>query len=193
MQMTDKNQDVAGSSASIKSQASAESQSSIRDQTLAKNQTSIGQALAIRPMQEKDLLQVSTIEAQNFSDPWTIENYHYYLERENAIFLVASEEENILGYIGLILAADEGDITNVSVAPKAKGHGIGTKLLQVLLNQADKRGVQKIFLEVRKSNTVASRLYQQAGFRKIGIRKNYYSDPAEDADLMCRNGRIGYP
>lgn len=93
----------------------------------------------------------------------------------------------IVGYCGIIMAADEGDITNVSVKKEYQGQGIGAALVSELQNRVKELGIQKIFLEVRKSNAPALALYEKQGFEHMGIRKNYYSDPVEDAITMCRN------
>lgn len=92
----------------------------------------------------------------------------------------------ILGYCGIIMAADEGDITNVSVKKEYQGQGIGSALVGELEARVKTLGIQKIFLEVRKSNASAIALYEKKGFEHMGIRKNYYSDPVEDAITMCR-------
>ena len=128
------------------------------------------------------------IENENFSVPWTETGFFTYLMRSDALFLVAEneEEELVAGYIGIIMAADEGDITNVSVKKELQGQGIGTMLLQELASRTKEMGIEKIFLEVRESNVAALALYEKQGFERMGVRKNYYTDPIEDAITMCR-------
>lgn len=92
--------------------------------------------------------------------------------------------ETVAGYIGCLYAADEGDITNVSVDSARRREGIGKCLVQALLAESRKRGCRRIFLEVRQSNDAAIRLYQGCGFVRVGVRKNYYTKPQEDALLM---------
>lgn len=142
--------------------------------------------MMIREMQIGDLDQVVPIEAANFSTPWNRQDFATYLEREEGLFLVAEEDEEILGYIGVILVAPEGDITNVSVREASRGRGIGRSLVEVMLKSTRERGIHTLFLEVRKSNTPAIRLYSDEGFEQIGIRKNYYEAPVEDALIMRR-------
>ena len=79
---------------------------------------------------------------------------------------------------------DEADITKVAVAKDAQGQGIGSMLMKELISRAPELGVAKIFLEVRESNEAALRLYKKFGFEQIGIRKNYYTSPLEDAISM---------
>ena len=140
----------------------------------------------VREMTLDDLEQVMPIEQANFSVPWTENGFFSFLLREDALFLVAEEGEQILGYCGVILVPDEGDITNVSVAKEWQGQGIGKLLVQELIKRSAKAGVTRLFLEVRKSNEPAIRLYEQQGFIQEGIRKDYYEEPIEDAVLMSR-------
>lgn len=144
--------------------------------------------MTVREMTWDDLEQVVEIENENFSVPWTETGFFTYLMRSDALFLVAEkeEEEQVAGYIGIIMAADEGDITNVSVKKELQSQGIGTMLIQELASRTKEMGVEKIFLEVRESNTVALALYEKQGFERMGVRKNYYTDPVEDAITMCR-------
>lgn len=145
--------------------------------------------MIVREMTWDDLDQVMIIENENFSVPWTEAGFFTYLMRSDALFLVAEEEdeEEIAGYCGIIMAADEGDITNVSVKEELQGQGIGTMMVKELETRVKALGIQKIFLEVRKSNAPAIALYEKQGFKHMGVRKNYYSDPVEDAITMCRN------
>ena len=126
------------------------------------------------------------IEQENFSVPWTENGFFSFLLRQDALFLVAEEEEQILGYCGVILVPDEGDITNVSVKKNRQGQGIGKLLMQELIERSAKAGVTRLFLEVRRSNEAAIHLYERLGFKRDGIRKGYYEEPTEDAVLMSR-------
>ena len=101
-----------------------------------------------------------------------------------------ADRKTIAGYIGCLYAADEGDITNVSVDAACRRRGIGRELVRTLLTESEQRGCERIFLEVRQSNEAAVRLYQMHGFQEIGIRRNYYQKPAEDA-LLMRYARDG--
>jgi ribosomal-protein-alanine N-acetyltransferase len=90
----------------------------------------------------------------------------------------------VAGYIGMYLAMDEGEITNVAVAASARKRGIGKALIRELVEKAARRGVSRIVLEVRVGNRPAIALYEQMGFRRIGTRKGFYDFPKEDADIM---------
>lgn len=142
--------------------------------------------MIVREMTWDDLDQVMVIENENFSVPWTETGFFTYLMRSDALFLVAEEDDTIFGYCGIIMAADEGDITNVSVQKEHQGQGIGAMLVKELEQRVKALGIEKIFLEVRQSNAPALALYEKQGFEHMGVRKNYYSDPVEDAITMCR-------
>lgn len=142
--------------------------------------------MIVREMQIDDLEQVMPIEEANFSMPWTKNGFFTYLIREDGLFLVAEEDEKILGYCGVILVPPEGDITNVSVSKEARGKGAGRALVKEMLKRTEEKGVRTLFLEVRKSNQVAINLYKSEGFTEVGIRKNYYEAPLEDALIMTR-------
>lgn len=146
--------------------------------------------IRIRPMAERDLDQVALLEQKNFSRPWSRKSFLEMLSSGDALFLVAVPEEDtdrILGYCGLLQSLDTGDITSVSVDPEQRGKRIGTFLLEELIRRSTQLGVRKIFLEVRRGNAPANRLYEAHGFRQVGIRKQYYADPVEDARVLCRD------
>ena len=142
--------------------------------------------IGIREMQIDDLDQVMEIERENFSVPWTENGFFTFLFRQDALFLVAVENEEILGYIGILMVPDDGDITNVAVKKSRQGEGIGKLLIEGMIEASGKQGVRNIFLEVRKSNAPAIHLYEKYGFVTEGVRKNYYDLPKEDALVMKR-------
>lgn len=145
--------------------------------------------MTLREMMVEDLDQVMEIEQALFHVPWTREGYFTFLTREDAMFLVVEEKGQILAYCGLLMVLDEGDVTNVAVRRDRQREGIGNFLIESLIRLADGLGVTTLHLEVRQSNSTAIRLYERNGFAMDGIRKNYYTDPVEDAILMTRHPR----
>lgn len=142
--------------------------------------------MILREMLVEDLDQVMKIERELFSPPWTREGFFTYLTHKDAMFLVVEEKGEILAYCGLLMVLDEGDITNVAVRPDRQREGIGHFLMDSLIRLAQEQGVTTIHLEVRVGNDTAIRLYERMGFTRDGIRKQYYTDPVEDALLMTR-------
>ena len=140
--------------------------------------------MLIRKMEEQDVSWVARVERENFSMPWSEKAFTDSLKQEEALFLVAEEEGNGLGYIGVYLSFEEGEITNVSVDGTQRNRGIGNALVEQLKKEAKERKVERIFLEVRVSNEPAIHLYEKQGFEKAGCWKNFYEKPREDAWVM---------
>lgn len=143
--------------------------------------------MIIREMEIEDLDQVMPIEEAVFSVPWSPVGFFSFLLREDALFLVAEEKGEILGYCGVLMVLDQGDIVNVGVKPGHYRQGIGKALLSALIREAGARGVTSLYLEVRAGNQAAIRLYEGLGFRREGVRKGYYEEPKEDGIVMCRS------
>lgn len=152
--------------------------------------------MRIRKMMPADVRQVALIERDTFSQPWSEQSFSDSLANPDTLFLVAEDaamdESQILGYVGMYCALDEGEITNVSVAQQARRRGVGKALIGELLRQAQGRGICRIILEVRASNAPAICLYEGMQFYKVGTRKGFYDFPKEDADIMVwEKTRIG--
>lgn len=140
--------------------------------------------ITIRAMQKQDVEAVESLEREIFSQPWSCQGFLDALQLENTIFLVAEEDRKIAGYIGMYVSLDEGEITNVAVAPKRRQRGIGELLIREMKKEAANHAVSRIVLEVRVSNHSAIRLYERSGFVNLGIRKGFYEMPKEDAYIM---------
>lgn len=138
----------------------------------------------IRRMEKKDSVQVADIEMQNFSVPWSEKSFLEAVEKENNIYIVAEENDQILGYVGGWSIFGELNITNVCVDSQHRRRGIAEKLLQYMIAEARKEKCDIFFLEVRESNVAAIRLYEKMNFQKIGIRKNFYEKPVENGVVM---------
>lgn len=140
----------------------------------------------IRNMRLGDISSVAALEREIFSEPWSENGFANALAQKDNIFLTACRPEGaIIGYCGLYIAGDEGEITNVAVAENDRRQGTAAALLTELLKQAWKYAVERIFLEVRVSNKAAVCLYEKFGFEVCGTRKWFYRRPTEDALLMC--------
>lgn len=140
--------------------------------------------MLIREMAFEDIGQAVLIEKECFSLPWSEKSFQDSIAREDTIFLVCEEAEKITGYIGMYVSFNEANITNVAVLPSYRKSGYGNALVSAAKNEAKEKHVEKIFLEVRISNTPAIALYQKMGFENLGARKNFYDHPKEDAFIM---------
>lgn len=139
-----------------------------------------------------DLDEVMLIEEDSFSFPWSRRSFRgEILTNRFAYYVVAKDNEGlVIGYAGVWVLYGEAHVTTIAVKSSCRNRGIGSLLLACLLRNAEEKGADKAFLEVRDSNLVARRLYERFGFEVIGKRKNYYVD--EDALIMIRHpGKIG--
>jgi len=137
-------------------------------------------------MRKKHLDKVVDIENKAFPTPWTRSSFESHLEHpEFAYYLVALEEDKVIGYAGLFFGGDHGQITNISVSPKYQRQGVGSRLLRSIIEFSLATGIVHLSLEVRVDNEVAQRLYSNFGFKVMGTRKGYYQETGEDAYVMC--------
>lgn len=140
----------------------------------------------IIPMTEKHIAQIAELEKISFSVPWSENGLRAELTNETAHFLTAVSGEKVLGYIGIHEICGEAYITNVAVFPEYRRFGIGEVLIDAATQGAKDRDCEFISLEVRISNIPAIELYKKEGYNIVGQRKNFYSNPTEDAYIMTR-------
>ena len=139
-------------------------------------------------MEMNDLEDVLEVETASFTNPWPKEIFYQELVyNQYGHYFVAEVEEQIIGYVGLWIVLDDAQITNIAILPKYRGYSYGEKLFAYACQQAQSRGVRRLSLEVRASNTVAQRMYRKFGLVPGGIRKKYYTDNHEDAIVMWVN------
>ena len=138
----------------------------------------------IRILKSEDLEQIAEIEKLCFGEPWS-ENSLELLLRDGNFGVAAIEEGRVVGYVGVISAPPEGEITNVATHPDFRRRGVGEGILEALKREAEDRGIESLYLEVRRSNSPARGLYEKMGFAVIGERKGFYKNPKEDAVLMA--------
>ena len=143
--------------------------------------------IEIVPMAEEHINGVVTLEEATFSIPWTRADFEREV-RENtmAIYYVALMDGRVVGYAGMWHVVTEGHITNVGVLEEVRCEGIGSMLMEKLIEKALEKEMTGITLEVRMGNRPAQALYHKYGFKAEGIRKNYYPDTKEDAIIMWK-------
>ena len=124
---------------------------------------------------------VAEIEKSCFSNPWNETVLESELKNDCSHIYVAVEEGKAVGYAMLYIVCGEADIIRVAVLPEYRRKGIAEKLL---LKSFEVNETNEIFLDVRESNAPAIKLYQSLGFVDTGVRKDYYSNPTENAILM---------
>ena len=141
--------------------------------------------MTVRRATIEDAKEIFAIEMECFSVPWSLDSIETELLNEDKkLYYVVEDGNGVVGYAGAWLVYDEGQITNIAIRPSVRRQGYGAKLTSALIEECFKRGMHEIFLEVRISNLSALSLYRQLGFTVKGMRKNYYSEPKEDAYIM---------
>lgn len=126
------------------------------------------------------------IEKSAHKSPWTFDGI---VESFNGNVVIGCfADEKPVGFAVMQTVLDESELLTIGILPEFQGQGLGKRLLAASLAEVKKNGAKKCFLEVRVSNLPALTLYEKAGFKKNGIRKNYYAQtaqmPAEDAYMM---------
>lgn len=140
--------------------------------------------ITILPMEEGHLDAVAALEQQCFSDPWPRDLLSRQLQSGRHVLLCALCDDTVAGYAGFEYVLDEGYIGNVAVSTDFRRRGLGRKLVEAMLECAQRRELAFLTLEVRAGNEPARGLYEAMGFHVVGVRKNYYEKPTEDAILM---------
>lgn len=140
--------------------------------------------MEIIKMEQGHVAQVAALEAICFRAPWSENSVASELDNPLSHWLVAVEDDAVLGYIGSQTVLDESDMMNVAVSPAHRRKGIAEALVLALADALREKGSVKLTLEVRASNAPAITLYEKLDFKPIGLRKNYYRNPKEDASIM---------
>jgi [ribosomal protein S18]-alanine N-acetyltransferase len=142
------------------------------------------EGLRFRPMRSSDLSEVIEIEHASFTYPWSRNFFLQELKVGCARSVLAVVGDRSVGYIIYWLLQREIDVHNLAVHPAYRRRGIGKALLEAVIKEARHHRVDRVTLEVRKSNEAAQKLYQSLGFSAKGVRTAYYSDDGEDALIM---------
>ncbi len=142
--------------------------------------------IKILNMTLQDYEQIENCLISDFDDFWTPSILKSELLTENKIYLVAKKENEILGFAGVMITKPEMEIMNIVTKKSERGNGIGTFLLNKILEIAKNNNIETIFLEVNEQNKIAKKMYKNAGFTECGIRPNYYHG-TENACLMSKN------
>ena len=135
-------------------------------------------------MNESHVAQVAELEKICFADPWSERSVASELTNPLSCWLVAEVDGRVAGYIGSQTVLDESDMMNVAVHPDFRRKGIAESLVNALAEALKQRESRCLTLEVRASNEPAKALYEKLGFVQVGLRKNYYRNPREDALIL---------
>src|SRR5256712_5663220 len=145
--------------------------------------------LEFRRLELRDLNAIEAIERASYPTPWSRSMFAGELAKPSSISLGAFDPETgeLLGYLIISRYVDAWHVMNLAVAPKRRRKRIASSLLERLFELTSGEGRRGYTLEVRVSNEVAIKLYEQAGFKARGVRRGYYTDNREDALIMWRD------
>lgn len=136
-------------------------------------------------MNPAHVAQVAQLEIICFgTEAWSEKSVASELENDLSYWLVAEDDGTVAGYVGSQTVMDETDMMNVAVHPDYRRQGIAEELVTALIRALKEKGSHCLTLEVRASNLPAQKLYEKLGFDQIGLRRNYYRNPREDALIL---------
>ena len=142
-------------------------------------------SVAVRRMRWWDIDEVTALEEALFDDAWSAEAWWDELAQgDTRTYVVALDHGDVVGYAGLAAMPDEAYVQTIGVAPGHQRHGLGATLLTTLLDDAARRSIGRVGLEVRVDNAPAIALYERFGFARVGVRKRYYQPSGTDALVM---------
>ena len=121
-----------------------------------------------------DLDQIEQIEKASFKDPYPRSLLALLITLGKGLFLVAEEGREIVGYIYGEVNGERGHLVSIAVSPNKRRKGVGSDLLKHLLEWFALKGVREVYLEVEVCNREAIRFYEKHGFKKLGVKKDYY-------------------
>ena len=140
--------------------------------------------MIITKMIDSHVSQIAELEKLCFSDPWSEKSIASELNNRLSLWYVAIEDGSVIGYVGSQTVLGETDMMNIAIHPEHRNRGIATALISKLIQGLTEQGSHSLMLEVRASNEPAKMLYDKMGFEIVGIRKNYYRNPRENALIL---------
>lgn len=131
-----------------------------------------------------DCAELAALDKRCFAVPWSQRSFCEETENPLAAYIVAKDDNKIIGYCGFWRVGDEVQITNIAVLPEYRRCGTASAMIDEMISEC--ADAEQIVLEVRESNTAAIKLYEKYGFENAGMRKNFYRSPTENGIVMIR-------
>ena len=144
----------------------------------------------ITKMTQCHVPQIAELEKLCFHDPWSENSITSELDNKLSCWLVALDKDQVVGYVGSQTVLGETDMMNIAIHPDYRKQGIASALINALIETLKERGSHSLMLEVRSSNEPAKSLYFKMGFESVGIRRNYYRNPKEDALILRKEWNV---
>ena len=143
--------------------------------------------LKIRNTRSEDIEGIAQMEKRIFPDPWSARSLTDTLEQKQTLLLSAFDGSRLIGYVILYYVLEDGEIARIAVEEEYRRRRVASRLLAELEMLCFGNGISRLMLDVRESNAAARSFYENHGFERDGLRKNYYTNPAEHAVLMSCN------
>ncbi len=144
--------------------------------------------MIIRRSSPADAAKIAELEREIFPDPWSEKDIAAAISVSGAMcYSALGDDGELYAYVLGRTIAPEGEIYRVATLPERRGRGIAFRLMTYAIKTEKGSGLENLFLEVRSKNLPARKLYDALFFKEIGIRKNYYKDPPDDAIIMMRS------
>ena len=143
--------------------------------------------MIIREMQEEDAAFVAELENSIFNMNTKPGSLADECRRDNSVYVVACEGDSIIGYCTIIASFETADLCNIAVKEDYRKQHIAEMIFEYAVKKCRAKSVERILLEVRESNIPAICFYDKMDFEKIGMRKNYYSNPSENALILQKD------
>ena len=140
--------------------------------------------ITLREITPDDSAALFKLSEKVFSSVWSEKSFFNDSKNPDAIYVLAFSDGVLVGYASYLKVLDEAQITNVAVLEKFRRQKIATKMFEFLIKKAISQKISFMSLEVRSQNAAAISIYKKFGFIKVGLRKNYYQKPEDDAILM---------
>ena len=142
-------------------------------------------SLSVAEKNDFDISQISEIEKECFTTPWTkTQIASFFDNKNNSVYVIRTKNYSVIAYCEISFILDEAYISNIAVKKDYRQIGVGGILLKGIIDISKEKGISFISLEVRESNTSALALYNKYGFVQNGVLKNHYTNPKEDACIM---------
>ena len=137
----------------------------------------------ISEMNLQDLENIKDCLLTDFDNFWSYNILKQELENGKSKYFVAKQENEIVGFAGILLIIDQVNIMNIVVKKDKRNFGIGSLLLEEIIRYSKIHNATSITLEVNEKNSPAIKLYKKYGFKQVGLRRKYYNNE-DNAILM---------
>lgn len=141
--------------------------------------------MEIKEMKISDLDSIAENLYKDFDDFWNYNTFKSEFKNKNAKYIVAKQNNEIVGFAGIWTIVDVAHIANIVVKKDMRNNGIGSNLLQELVKMSRELNMKELTLEVNEHNTAAINLYRKFGFEQVGLRKKYYGG-TDSAIIMTK-------